>query len=60
MLIIRQMGEEGFDLGDAPFSRMGFVVIKKRSPDPVNAGFFSAGRKMLLANRFSKLVEKFF
>jgi hypothetical protein len=35
-------------------------VIKKISPDPVNAGFFSAGRKMLLANRFSKLVEKFF
>jgi hypothetical protein len=53
-----EVGEEGFDFGDAHFVGVTFVVEEDEAADSLNVGFFGAIGIVLEANGIADLVKE--
>jgi len=56
---LRQVGEEGADFGRAHLGRMAFPMKKDKAAHPIHIGLFRAVRRLLEAQGFTELIEKF-
>jgi hypothetical protein len=60
LLLDGQVGEKGFDFGEAHVSGVAFVVKEDVAFDPVHVGLFGADGIVLEAQNVADLIEQFF